>query len=223
MKANFLVSFLGLASPFVAIPPADPSDADRGGHPGLTAPPAAGGWSDVIKITSSVRPLEDSLFVWLSPGQAATLGARLFDWLSVTPRPDRALDRVVDLLRSELVRPGKRGIDGRLNLTSYGSPGDTYLDELTAQGMGNRGNRLRDTSIALSADLVRRYQLRGGEEIHLQAGPRSFFLGHYDDTTAKRLKNTVDFYDPGARLGKNSFLVSIPPGQWELVVRRTAA
>lgn len=227
MKANFLVSFLGLASSFIAVPPDDPSGADRGGHPGLTArtAPPTQGWSDVIKISSSGEPLEGSLFVWLSPGEASTRRARLFDWLTIGPRDrsGRSLDRMMALLGSDLVRPGGRGTDGRLHLTSYGSPGDTHLDKLTAQGMGNRGNRLRETSIALSTDLVRRYQLRGGEEIHLRAGNVSYFLGHYDDTTAKRLRNTVDIYDPGSRLGQNSFLVSIPPGKWELVPRKTAA
>ena len=97
-------------------------------------------------------------------------------------------------------------------------------DKYTSAGLGNRGNRLRPTSLALSPNLISQYGLRGGEEIYLRANGQTVFLGHYDDTTGNRSENNViDVYDPADKLGRDSFMANIPAGGWELVVGNRSA
>lgn len=109
--------------------------------------------------------------------------------------------------------------DGRLTLTQYGGPSDRTPDTNTQNGIGNRNNRLRATSLALSPNLIREYGLRGGEAIYIQTAQGTMFLGTYDDTTGNsRENNVIDVYDPTDRLGRDSFLASIPAGGWRLQV-----
>lgn len=109
--------------------------------------------------------------------------------------------------------------DGRLTLTQYGGPSDRTPDTNTQNGIGNRNNRLRATSLALSPNLIREYGLRGGEAIYIQTAQGTMFLGTYDDTTGnQRENNVIDVYDPTDRLGRDSFLASIPAGGWRLQV-----
>lgn len=109
--------------------------------------------------------------------------------------------------------------DGRLSLTQYGGPTDRTPDANTAAGIGNRNNRLRPSSLALSPNLIREYGLRGGEAIYIQTAQGTTFLGTYDDTTGNRRENNViDVYDPTDRLGRDSFLAGIPAGGWKLQV-----
>ena len=109
--------------------------------------------------------------------------------------------------------------DGRLTLTQYGGPTDNYSDSLTRARKGNRDNTLRPTSLALSANLIREFGLKGGESIYVKTAKGNFFLGTYDDTTGNSAQNNViDVYDPQDSLGSNAFLASIPPGGWQLAV-----
>jgi len=118
-----------------------------------------------------------------------------------------------------ILASGGRTNNGQLTFTQYGGPTDGTPDKYTAAGLGNRGNQLRPTSLALSPDLIAKYGLRGGEEISVRTSQGTFFLGHYDDTTGSRSnQNVIDVYDPNDQLGRDSFLRNIPPGQWELVI-----
>jgi hypothetical protein len=120
-----------------------------------------------------------------------------------------------------LKSPGSVG-GGKLTFTHYGTSDDPNGDPLTRQKLGNRNNRLRSTSLALSPNLIRRFGLKGGEEVWLKSGGREFFVGHYDDTTGSQSRNDViDVYDPNKRLGNNDFMASVPSGRWELVMRKS--
>ncbi len=132
-----------------------------------------------------------------------------------------AAQNALDLLGAGVIKRGTKKFDGRLNLTQYGGPTDGTPDKYTQAGMGNRGNRLRETSLALSPDLIKKYSLKGGEKIYIQTNGRTHYLGTYDDTTGnKREPNVIDIYDPGDRLGRDSFMANIPAGQWSLICRK---
>lgn len=129
-----------------------------------------------------------------------------------------APDNAASLASAAGVAGAGKSNDGRLTLTQYGGPTDRTPDSLTASGIGNRSNRLRPTSLALSPNLISRYGLRGGESIFVRTAQGTFFLGHYDDTTGGGGSNVIDVYDPGDRLGRDSFIASIPAGGWQLAV-----
>lgn len=140
---------------------------------------------------------------------------------TVTPNGNSAAANAKSMLSSGVITRGSKRFDGRLNFTQYGGPTDGTPDKYTQAGMGNRGNRLRATSLALSPDLIRKYGLRGGETISIKTSRGTFFLGHYDDTTGnKREPNVIDVYDPTDSLGRDSFMANVPAGQWELVIGR---
>jgi hypothetical protein len=137
----------------------------------------------------------------------------------VTNDTSSAPAAALDLLQRGIIQRGRKAFDGRLNLTQYGGPSDKTPDKYTRMGLGNRNNRLRATSLALSPDLIRRHGLRGGEKISIRTAQGTFFLGHYDDTTGNRNEpNVIDIYDPQDRLGQDNFLATIPAGQWSLVI-----
>jgi hypothetical protein len=130
-----------------------------------------------------------------------------------------AADNARTLASAAAVPNAGRANDGRLTLTQYGGPTDGTPDSLTAAGLGNRNNQLRPSSLALSPNLIEQYGLRGGESIYVRTAQGTFFLGTYDDTTGNRAAdNVIDVYDPADRLGRDSFLASIPPGGWQLAV-----
>jgi hypothetical protein len=130
-----------------------------------------------------------------------------------------AAENALSLLNQGVIQRGRKVFDGRLNMTQYGGPTDGTPDKYTQAGLGNRNNRLRPSSLALSPDLIRKFGLKGGERISIKTSKGTFFLGNYDDTTGnKREPNVIDVYDPTDRLGKDNFLANIPAGQWEMVI-----
>jgi len=125
------------------------------------------------------------------------------------------------MVSSGFINRGSKAFDGRLNITQYGGPSDRTPDKYTKMGLGNRNNKLRPTSLALSPDLIRKYGLKGGESIYIKTSQGTRFLGHYDDTTGnKNEPNVIDIYDKTDSLGNDNFLATIPKGQWELVIGR---
>lgn len=137
----------------------------------------------------------------------------------VTAGTGSAADNAFTLASTAAQRNLGKANDGRLTLTQYGGPTDRTPDTNTQNGIGNRNNRLRATSLALSPNLIREYGLRGGEAIFITTASGTMFLGHYDDTTGNRRENNViDVYDPTDRLGRDSFLAGIPAGNWRLSV-----
>lgn len=139
------------------------------------------------------------------------------------PRGSSA-ENVLALDATGLLSSGSHSNDGRLTFTQYGGPTDGTPDANTRAGLGNRGNRLRSTSLALSPNLIREHGLKGGEEIYIVTGGRTVFLGHYDDTTGSRSRNNViDVYDPQDRLGRDNFMRTVASGQWKLQIGQTSA
>ena len=132
-----------------------------------------------------------------------------------------AASNAQSMLSSGYISRGSKAFDGRLNITQYGGPSDKTPDKYTKMGLGNRNNKLRPTSLALSPDLIRKYGLKGGETISIKTSKGTVFLGHYDDTTGnKNEPNVIDIYDKTDSLGQDNFLATIPAGQWELVIGR---
>ncbi len=132
-----------------------------------------------------------------------------------------AASNAQSMLSSGFINRGSKAFDGRLNITQYGGPSDRTKDKYTEMGLGNRNNKLRPTSLALSPDLIRKYGLKGGESIYIKTPQGTRFLGHYDDTTGNKSEpNVIDIYDKTDSLGQDNFLATIPKGQWELVIGR---
>ncbi len=108
-----------------------------------------------------------------------------------------------------------RSTDGRLIFSTYRSIGDSTPDRLTTLGYGNRNNLLIPGSVALSPDLIRRYNPLPGQEIFVNG----YSVGFYDDTTASSYRgtaivNTIDIYDPNNNIGNQ--LRGLPAGQWHI-------
>jgi|GEM_PF-3229637 len=130
-----------------------------------------------------------------------------------------AADNIKALANAGIVNQGSFSNNGQITFTQYGGGSDRTPDQWTQAGLGNRGNTLRATSLALSPNLIREYGLKGGEEISVRVNGQTYFLGHYDDTTGSQSRNNViDVYDPNDSLGNDSFCASIQAGQWELVI-----
>ena len=122
------------------------------------------------------------------------------------------------LVSSGFATTGGKAFDGRLNLSQYGGPSDRTKDANTMKGIGNRDNKLRSSSLALSPDLIAKYGLKGGEAISIQTPQGTRYLGTYDDTTGNRSEgNVIDIYDPTDSLGRDNFMGNIK-GDWKLVV-----
>lgn len=108
---------------------------------------------------------------------------------------------------------GRRSNNGQLHLTHYGYDGDHTSDyNSNVLKIGNRSNRLNANSVAVSRDLIRQHNLKGGEAIYINGQ----FVGYYDDTMAESLTNTLDIYDPNGALGRNSFFETIAEGDYDL-------
>jgi len=123
------------------------------------------------------------------------------------------------MMSSGFMTRGTKSKDGRLNFTQYGGPSDRTKDKNTMNGIGNRDNRLRSTSLALSPDLIKKYGLKGGESISIQTPQGTRYLGTYDDTTGNTSEpNVIDIYDPTDSLGRDNFMGNIAAGQWKLVI-----
>jgi hypothetical protein len=151
-------------------------------------------------------------------GTASTAGAPT--GTPAAPTGNSAAANVTALLAAGgATRGGSVANDGRLAFTQYGGPSDRTPDANTQRQLGNRNNTLRSTSLALSPNLIREYGLRGGEQISIAVGGRTFFLGTYDDTTGSQTRNNViDVYDPTDSLGRDNFMANVAPGAWRLVV-----
>ena len=136
---------------------------------------------------------------------------------ALPPASGSAVANVRALVAAGAAAPGARGADGRLVITQYGGPTDRTPDAATQAGMGNRGNRLTATSVALSPDLIAALALHGGETIAVTVDSRDYPLGTYDDTTGDHQHpNTIDTYDPTDALGQDTFLATVPAGRWTL-------
>ncbi|MFZ2957898.1 MAG: hypothetical protein WA705_13505 [Candidatus Ozemobacteraceae bacterium] len=124
------------------------------------------------------------------------------------------------MMSSGFLSRGTKAFDGRLNITQYAGPSDRTKDANTKAGLGNRNNRLRSSSLALSPDLITRYGLKGGESISIQTPQGTRYLGTYDDTTGNKVEpNVIDIYDPTDSLGSDNFMGNIK-GNWQLIVGR---
>ena len=135
-----------------------------------------------------------------------------------------AADNIAAADQAGLLQKDSFSNDGRLTFTQYGGPTDKTPDGNTQAGVGNRGNLLNPSSLALAPNLIRQYGLKGGEEIYLKSGGRTVYLGHYDDTTGSSSRNNViDVYDPQDKLGADNFMRTVPAGQWELVIGAQAS
>lgn len=136
---------------------------------------------------------------------------------AAAPSGGTAVENARALVAAGVARPGARGTDGRLHVSQYGGPTDHTPDDETRAGFGNRGNKLTPASIAISRDIVHEMGLHGGEVISVEVGGHAYPLGVYDDTSAARITNNVDVYDPGDALGRDTFLAVIAAGTWKLV------
>ncbi|MBP6974409.1 MAG: hypothetical protein KBB54_00515, partial [Candidatus Pacebacteria bacterium] len=110
---------------------------------------------------------------------------------------------------------GPRSTDGSLIFTNYWN-GDTN----TNQQRGNNCNLLVSGSVALSPDLISRYNPKKGAAVYVNG----LLVGYFDDTTGATtlgyvggtlIRNTIDIYDPNRTLG--SVLKKMPPNSWYLV------
>ncbi len=118
---------------------------------------------------------------------------------------------VTDMMRG-LSSTG-RSSDGRLTFTAYGYAGDftsdTYSNILR---IGNRNNSLLPGSVALSRDMIARYNPPLGASVFINGT----HVGYFDDTVGPGSVNTIDFFDPNKELGGNNFMRNIPSGQWNI-------
>ncbi|HOT27299.1 MAG TPA: hypothetical protein PLU72_03850 [Candidatus Ozemobacteraceae bacterium] len=148
-----------------------------------------------------------------SPGRQTTLAP-----VSSPSPAGSAPSNAQSLISSGFATTGTKAFDGRLNLTQYAGPSDRTKDKNTMMGIGNRDNKLRSSSLALSPDLISKYGLKGGEAISIQTPQGTRYLGTYDDTTGNRNEpNVIDIYDPTDSLGNDSFMGNVK-GDWKLVV-----
>ena len=140
------------------------------------------------------------------------------------PNGATAADNAANIVASAGSQRDRYADDGGLHLTQYGGPTDRTPDGNTEAGLGNRNNRLTDTSLALSPDLIRQYGLTGGESISIATSSGTYFLGTYDDTTGDTSRpDVIDVYDPTDRLGRDNFFGEVQPGDWRLVVGSSLA
>lgn len=122
------------------------------------------------------------------------------------------------LLSEGVIRKGAPA-EGEIRFSQYAGPSDRTRDTLTDKGLGNRGNTLRRSSVALSRDLIRNNGLQGGEGVYIVKpdGSREL-VGYYDDSTAATTKsgdpitNRVDVYDLNDQLGEDDFSGVLAPG-----------
>jgi RHS repeat-associated protein len=98
-----------------------------------------------------------------------------------------AAERVLHLKVNLLTRRGGRK---KLYFTHYGYPGDPYWDTKSADWIGKGNLSLDGDSLAISADLAKRYKLKLGEPVYLDGQ----YLGDYVDRVPS--PGTIDVFDP---------------------------
>ncbi len=97
---------------------------------------------------------------------------------------------------------GQRSTDGRLVMSTYGYSDDETPDYNTQERRGNRDNLLREGSVALSPDLISKYNPETGSSVYVNGR----LVGYYEDATPSNyngtsIVNTIDIYDPQRNLG----------------------
>ncbi len=91
----------------------------------------------------------------------------------------------------------------------YGYSDDQYKDtNSNVKRLGNHNNTLNDFSLSISSDVARANHLRLGDPVYING----VFLGHYDDSPARWVHNTIDVYDPNNRVGSQNWGGMIPGG-----------
>lgn len=149
----------------------------------------------------------------LSPSQGTTLPATGTPGPLPPPGAGSASSNTQQLLNGVGLGSGGRSHDGRLHFTNYGYANDLTSDyNSNVLKIGNRNNPLNALSVAVSRDLIAKYNLKGGEAIYVNGQ----YIGNYDDTMSSRFSNTLDIYDPSGSLGANSFFETIPAGGWDI-------
>jgi hypothetical protein len=97
--------------------------------------------------------------------------------------------------------------------TKYGAPrNDETPDTNSFNLIGNRNNRLRPGSFALSPDMAKKAGLKPGQKAMIRTSDGNIVYGYWDDTTSSALTGRVDFASPGGHSpleGKK--VVSITP------------
>jgi hypothetical protein len=97
--------------------------------------------------------------------------------------------------------------------TKYGAPrNDETPDTNSFNLIGNRNNKLRPGSFALSPDMAKKAGLKPGQKAMIRTSDGNIVYGYWDDTTSSALTGRVDFASPGGHSpleGKK--VVSITP------------
>jgi hypothetical protein len=82
--------------------------------------------------------------------------------------------------------------------TKYGAPrNDETPDSNSFNLIGNRNNRLRPGSFALSPDMAAKAGLKPGQKAMIRTSDGNIAYGYWDDTTSSALTGRVDFASPG--------------------------
>lgn len=84
----------------------------------------------------------------------------------------------------------------------YGYGNDRNWDtNSNVRRLGNHNNTLNGLSLSISSDVARANHLRLGDPVYING----VFLGHYDDSPARWIHNTIDVYDPNNRAGSQNW------------------
>lgn len=84
----------------------------------------------------------------------------------------------------------------------YGYGNDRNWDRNSnLRRLGNHENTLNSLSLSISSDVARANHIRLGDSVYVNGT----FLGHYDDSPAPWVHNTIDVYDPNNQAGSQKW------------------